>query len=143
MPVDVAVGTPLAEALQNVVLPKLVEVGWSTGMQDDTLSEYIILMLANGKSQEQIASELSNDLLDLGPNDQGAVDFAKWLFEQVQVLAAQFDVSVDTASGSNGVQADAQGDAPVGDADMGEAVDGSEGTMYVTSENPPFFWFLH
>jgi hypothetical protein len=128
MSVDVAVGTPLAEALQQVVLPKLVEVGWSTGLQDDTLSEYIILMLANGKSQEQIASELSNDLLDLGPNDQGAVDFAKWLFDQVQSLATQLNVPTNAASGSNGVAA--EGDAPVGDADMGEAADGTAGAMY-------------
>lgn len=131
MSVDVVVGTPLAEALQGVVLPKLIEVGWSSGMQDDTLSEYIILMLANGKHEDQIASELSNDLLDLGPNDQGAVDFAKWLFEQVEVLGAQFQ-PVPAASTHNATAVDAQGDVPTaGDADMGESADGS-GVMYVS-----------
>jgi hypothetical protein len=132
MPIDVSVGTPLAEALQNVVLPKLVEVGWSTGMQDDTLSEYIILMLANGKAQDQIASELSNDLLDLGPDDQGAVEFAKWLFEQVQILAVKFNVA-DDASDANGGAADGHGDIAIGDADMVEGADGSPSTMYAST----------
>ncbi|KAI5284809.1 hypothetical protein KEM54_001056 [Ascosphaera aggregata] len=87
MTVTVESGTPLAQALGEVVQPKLVEVGWSTGGGDDSaLAEYVILMLVNGKTQEQIASELSNDLLGLGPDDTEAVDFAKWLFEQVQTL---------------------------------------------------------
>ncbi|MCJ1474141.1 hypothetical protein MMC13_002799 [Lambiella insularis] len=88
MAVSVALNTPLAEALSNVVQPKLVEVGWSMGGLDDlALVEYIILMLVNGKTQEQIAAELSNDLLNLGPDDSGAVDFSRWLFEQVEVLS--------------------------------------------------------
>ncbi|MCJ1399261.1 hypothetical protein MMC11_002463 [Xylographa trunciseda] len=88
MAVSVALNTPLADALSNVVQPKLVEVGWSTGGLDDSaLAEYIILMLVNGKTQEQISAELSNDLLNLGPDDSGAVDFSRWLFEQVEVLS--------------------------------------------------------
>jgi hypothetical protein len=71
MAVQVTLNTPLAEALNNVVQPKLVDVGWSIGGLDDSaLSEYIILMLVNGKTQDQIASELSNDLLNLGPTIQ-------------------------------------------------------------------------
>ena len=90
MAVEVALNTPLAEALSNVVQPKLSEVGWSTGGLDDSaLGEYIILMLVNGKTQEQIAAELSHDLLNLGPDDTGATDFAKWLFEQVRILNDQ------------------------------------------------------
>lgn len=88
MAVSVALNTPLAEALSNIVQSKLAEVGWSTGGSDDSaLAEYIILMLVNGKTQEQIAAELSNDLLNLGPDDSGAVDFSRWLFEQVEVLS--------------------------------------------------------
>ncbi|KAF7588742.1 hypothetical protein BBP40_005268 [Aspergillus hancockii] len=83
----VAVGTPLAEALSNVVQPKLVEMGWSSdGGDDSALTEYVILMLVNGKTQEQIASELSNDLLGLGEGDTQALDFSRWLFEQVETL---------------------------------------------------------
>ncbi|KAI9824855.1 MAG: hypothetical protein M1832_001460 [Thelocarpon impressellum] len=90
--VEVTLGTPLAEALSSVIQPKLVEVGWSTGGVDDSaLSEYIILMLVNGKTQEQIAAELSGDLLQLGPDDPGAVEFSRWLFDQVEVLHRQSD----------------------------------------------------
>ncbi|KAI1956785.1 hypothetical protein LOZ58_006097 [Ophidiomyces ophidiicola] len=86
MSISVELNTPLAEALNEVIQPKLVEVGWSTGGGDDSaLAEYVILMLVNGKTQEQIASELANDLLGLGPDDTEAVDFSRWLFEQVEV----------------------------------------------------------
>jgi hypothetical protein len=87
MPATVAPGTPLAEALANVVQPKLVEVGWSADSgEDSALTEYVILMLVNGKTQDQIAEELSNDLLNLGEGDTQAADFSRWLFEQVEVL---------------------------------------------------------
>ncbi|KAK6006814.1 hypothetical protein QM012_005822 [Aureobasidium pullulans] len=97
MSVEVATGTPLAEALHNAVQPKLAEVGWSTGAADDSaLAEYIILMLVNGKTQSQIASELSNDLLGLGPDDPSTNEFATWLFEQVHTLNAQLNGGQDT-----------------------------------------------
>ncbi|EEP76199.1 conserved hypothetical protein [Uncinocarpus reesii 1704] len=87
MAISVELHTPLAQALNEVIQPKLVEVGWSTGGGDDSaLAEYVILMLVNGKTQEQIASELANDLLGLGPDDTEAVDFSRWLFEQVEAL---------------------------------------------------------
>lgn len=87
MPATVAPETPLAEALANVVQPKLVEMGWSSDSgEDSALTEYVILMLVNGKTQEQIAEELSNDLLNLGEGDTQAIDFSRWLFEQVEVL---------------------------------------------------------
>lgn len=88
----VAVGTPLAEALGNVIQPKLVEMGWSSdGGDDSALTEYVILMLVNGKTQEQIAGELSNDLLGLGEGDTQALDFSRWLFEQVDTLNNQIN----------------------------------------------------
>lgn len=72
------------------IQPKLAEVGWSTGGADDSaLAEYIILMLANGKTQDQIAAELSGDLLNLGPDDPGAMEFSRWLFEQAHELMRQ------------------------------------------------------
>lgn len=92
MAVEVTLNTPLAEALSDVVQPKLSEIGWNTGGLDDSaLGEYIILMLVNGKTQEQIAAELSNDLLNLEPDNSGAVDFSRWLFEQVDLLSAKLN----------------------------------------------------
>lgn len=140
MAVEVVAGTPLAEALQNVVQPKVVEVGWSTGAQDDSyLSEYIILMLVNAKTQDQIASELANDLLGLGDDDASAVEFARWLFEQVNLLNAQLNGPAPT----QGHAMDAQMDAPqevlnqgtdmgsqAQDASMSDGADGlPEGAM--------------
>lgn len=154
MAVQVTLNTPLAEALNNVVQPKLVEVGWSMGGADDSaLSEYIILMLVNGKTQDQIASELSNDLLNLGPDDSGAIDFSRWLFEQVEVLNRQINEDSATQAGAPAMQTEAQattshteqtgmtgsrrgsrqsGSAGDEDAEMGDVVDGpQEGSMYV------------
>ena len=92
MAVEVSLNTPLAEALNSAIQPKLVEVGWaSPGADDSALAEYIILMLVNGKTQDQIASELSGDLLSLGPDDPGARDFAQWLFEQIDALNGQLN----------------------------------------------------
>ncbi|KAF6228313.1 hypothetical protein HO133_008043 [Letharia lupina] len=150
MAVEVVLNTPLADALSNVVQPKLSEVGWSTGGLDDSaLGEYIILMLVNGKTQEQIAAELSNDLLNLGPDDTGATDFAKWLFEQVDILNGQlngppaFQISqaqqgqaipsyVDEGSSFSGGNRHPN-DGGGTDADMGEAMDGvHNGAMYAS-----------
>ncbi len=155
MSVEVSLNTPLADALSNVVQPKLTELGWSTGGLDDSaLGEYIILMLVNGKTQDQIAAELSNDLLSFGPGDSGATDFARWLFEQVHLLNAQLSGDVAPHQQQQQQQqqtSDAQPipsyqneeDRPHGghrqlnaastpDADMGEAMDDvQEGPMYV------------
>ncbi|KAI0007486.1 hypothetical protein F4779DRAFT_629129 [Xylariaceae sp. FL0662B] len=92
MAVEVAMNTPLADALNMAIQPKLVEVGWATGGADDSaLSEYIILMLVNGKTQDQIAAELAGDLLSLGPDDPGAQEFAKWLFNEIESLNARLN----------------------------------------------------
>lgn len=138
--------TPLADALSNVVQPKLVDVGWSTGGLDDSaLAEYIILMLVNGKTQEQIASELSNDLLNLGPDDSGATDFSNWLFEQVEVLHSQLNGSSTNQIATPARPSQGQalplyasnegprsrrgsrqsGSAGSQDAEMGDAIDGN------------------
>lgn len=105
MAVEISLNTPLAEALNAVIQPKLVEVGWSTGGVDDSaLSEYIILMLVNGKTEDQIAAELSGDLLNLGPDDPGAIDFSRWLFQQVDSLNQELNggQSPSAAAASNG-----------------------------------------
>lgn len=82
MAIQLAVGTPLAEALNSAVHTKLLEVGW--GSEDDTsLAEFIVLMLVNGKTEDQIASELASDIL---PEGEGTQEFAHWLFEQVRML---------------------------------------------------------
>ncbi|MCJ1483063.1 hypothetical protein MMC06_003229 [Schaereria dolodes] len=155
MAVSVSLNTPLADQLSNVVQPKLVEVGWSTGGLDDSaLAEYIILMLVNGKTQEQIAAELSNDLLNLGPDDSGATDFSRWLFEQVEVLSSQLKgdstgqplLAIQQTHGQAIPSISGQGDAGPSrrgsrqsgsggsqEAEMAEVMEGvQDGSMYVS-----------
>ncbi|RMZ82093.1 hypothetical protein DV737_g2154, partial [Chaetothyriales sp. CBS 132003] len=80
---SVAVDTPLAEALSTTIHQRIVEESWTT--EDDTaLAEYIVLMLANGKTQDQVAAELAGELLQ---DAHGTEEFAKWLFEQVAALS--------------------------------------------------------
>ncbi|KAK5624582.1 hypothetical protein RRF57_000298 [Xylaria bambusicola] len=91
MSIEIALNTPLADALNSVIQPKLMEVGWAQSNDDAALSEYIILMLVNGKTQEQIAGELAGDLLSLGPDDPAARDFTHWLFDQINALQSQLN----------------------------------------------------
>jgi len=132
MSVEVVLDSPLAHALNASIQPKLVEVGWSTGGADDSaLSEYIILMLVNGKTQEQIAAELSGDLLNLGDDDPGARDFSQWLFDQVGSLNSQVSGGGFQDTGAETGQAQF-GDSNVSqDADMNDAAQSGDINVYV------------
>lgn len=92
MPVEVIPNTPLADAIISSVQPKLLDVGWGSGGPDDAaLAEYIVLMLVNGKTQEEIASDISGELLNLGPDDPVAKDFASWLFQEVEAINSRLN----------------------------------------------------
>jgi len=132
MSVELVQDSPLAQALNAAIQPKLVEVGWSTGGANDSgLSEYIILMLVNNKTQDQIAAELSGDLLNLGPDDPGARDFSQWLFEQVQVLNSRTsggNEGFSVAEPENGmVQTETEDGGQ--DADMGDVPEAEDATV--------------
>ncbi|KUI53979.1 Nuclear polyadenylated RNA-binding protein NAB2 [Cytospora mali] len=129
MPVAVELNTPLADALNSAIQPKLEEYGWATGGADDAaLTEYIILMLVNGKTQEEVTGELSADLLGLDPNDPGLLEFSTWLFATIDILAAQFGA---TNAQTDATTSYAQGESAAADADqdmeMGTASDGPGG----------------
>lgn len=132
MPVEVSLNTPLADALNAAIQPKLIEVGWGTGGADDSaLAEYIILMLVNGKTQDQIASELSNDLLNLGPDDPSTREFSQWLFGQIDALNSAINGGGDANAGAS------QEGAATGDMDMDmNAGDASELNAYVDVISP-------
>ncbi|CAN8099466.1 unnamed protein product [Discula destructiva] len=114
MTVAIELNTPLADALNAAIQPKLHEYGWATGGADDAaLSEYIILMLVNNKTQQEVGQELSTDLLGLDPNDPGLRDFCDWLFATVNSLGAQFA----PLNAQNGAALDAAPDAAQGTLD--------------------------
>jgi hypothetical protein len=131
MSVEVSLETPLAEALNAAIQPKLVEVGWSTGGVDDSaLAEYIILMLVNGKTQDQIAAELSGDLLNLGPDDPGARDFSQWLFQQVEYLSGGDHGTSTLTSQADVTNGQLEGASSGQDAEMGDAAASGDSTVY-------------
>ena len=129
--------TPLAHQLSEILQPKLIDIGWTSGGGDDSaLAEYIILMLVNGKDQDQIASELSNDLLNLSPDDPVVRDFARWLFEEIELLAkggapAPASEQAATQSIPSIIAQDSASTVPhssqtvAQDAEMGDAMDSS------------------
>jgi len=131
MSLEVSLETPLAEALNAAIQPKLVEVGWSTGGVDDSaLAEYIILMLVNGKTQDQIAAELSGDLLNLGPDDPGARDFSQWLFQQVEYLSGGDHGTSTLTSQADVTNGQLEGASSGQDAEMGDAAASGDSTVY-------------
>jgi nuclear polyadenylated RNA-binding protein NAB2 len=86
--VEVVAGSELAQAIQAAVQPKLIENGWVSEESDTTLSEYVTMMMVNGKDVQGVASELGGDLLGVGEQDGDVIDFAQWLFQEVQSMAA-------------------------------------------------------
>lgn len=107
--------SPLADQLKSAVQAKAIEHSWTQDEDDTSLAEYIVLMVANGKTQDQIAAELSGDLLQ----DAGGIEeFAQWLTDYVAKL---------TGAGGNDENAQsssAQVDAPIPAAyenDLGES----------------------
>lgn len=119
----IAQDSPLAAAVANVIQPKLVEMGWSTDDgQESSLIEYIVLMLVNGKTQEELATELSNDFLGLEEGDTQALEFSRWLFGQVEILNAQINGAPSQPAPGQG-PADGQEPAQQQgqDAEMGDA----------------------
>jgi hypothetical protein len=67
-----------AEALNRLIHNRVVSEGWTE--DDDTLlAEYLVLMLANDKTQTEVAAELP----ELIEGVQGTDEFASWLFQQI------------------------------------------------------------
>lgn len=123
----------LAAQLQQVVQPKLAEFGWTTGGDDTTLFEYILLMLANDKNESQVAAELSNDLLDLGPENMETQQFARWLFETIDSLKRQLAGGDAQAAPSAEEMNSGSNDVSMGtlDTEMDGASESAQDTMFV------------
>ncbi|EME42555.1 hypothetical protein DOTSEDRAFT_73414 [Dothistroma septosporum NZE10] len=85
---SVDAGSDLQNAIQAAVQPKLMENGWVAEENDTTLSEYVTMMIVNGKDVAGVKSELGGDLLGVGEDDAAVGQFAEWLFNTVQALSA-------------------------------------------------------
>lgn len=136
MAIDVVAGSPLAESLTAAVGSKLTELGWSSGASDDSaLSEFIILMLVNGKTQSEMTSELANDLLVLNPDDPGAGEFAEWLFKELEATNTRLNggsmsQQMSVAAQDQTMAVDESSQSGVMDAAMSDGADGpTDGTM--------------
>ncbi|KAK5663349.1 hypothetical protein OQA88_3777 [Cercophora sp. LCS_1] len=89
MSAELVVGTPVADALNTAIQNKIADLGWAGGSTEGAaMSEYFVLMIANGKTADEIAGEISGELLGLGPEDQTAKDFAHWVMEEFQRLSS-------------------------------------------------------
>ena len=84
MSVEVASGSSLAEAINASLLPKLVETGWASDVSEAIpMAEYIVLMLVNGKTPDQLSEELPN-LIGSESGDPDVINFVSWLFSEVE-----------------------------------------------------------
>lgn len=92
----------VSDALKAVVIPKLQEIGLATDADAEGLAEYVMLMLGNGKSEDEIAREVAVDLLGLAPDDANLRNFTKWLFEQANALSAQLNGGDNNATQHGG-----------------------------------------
>lgn len=72
----IQLGTPQEKELTTLVLEKLNDFGWA---DNDVLANFIVVMVANEKSKDDIIAEL-NDIL---PGQ--AMEFADWLFEEIDI----------------------------------------------------------
>ncbi|KAK9460073.1 uncharacterized protein V1516DRAFT_678845 [Lipomyces oligophaga] len=80
-------GSVMAEELQAIIGERLRREGFAED-ESPFVSEFIIVMISNGKNSDQIRSELA-DLL--GP-DRFAQDFPTWLFVQLDILKSKSGV---------------------------------------------------
>ncbi|TQV95920.1 nuclear polyadenylated RNA-binding protein Nab2 [Cordyceps javanica] len=135
MPVEVAFDSPLATAINTAIQPKLQEVGWASESDASSLAELIVLMLANGKSEEEIATEMAGDLLHLEPGDATAREFSKWLFQQIDELNAQLN-GATAAPGEGDVDMDTDSlNAPTGPRAMRNGQRGGRGGRVLGNVN--------
>ena len=119
--VTVEAGSALAQAIQGVVQPKLIENGWVAEENDTTLSEYVTMMVVNKLDLQGVTSELGGDLLGMGEDDPAVGEFAVWLFEQVRALAAPAQQETNDHVEMQQAEQEAQPIPTVQDSPMDEA----------------------
>ncbi|CEJ82343.1 hypothetical protein VHEMI02414 [[Torrubiella] hemipterigena] len=117
MPLEVIPDSQVAATLQGFMVPKLAEMGLASESEATGLAEFVILALANQRSESEITRDIAVDLFSLPADDPTIASFSKWLFEQMAALETQM----------NGGAAPGAEQASFGDMDTDmNAQDGSE-----------------
>lgn len=124
----VEAGSPLAQAIQNAAQSKLVESGWVAEENDTTLSEYVVMMLVQGKDADGVKQELGGDLLGVGEDDPGVAEFAQWLFQHVQSIAAPQEPAAPVAPETQPIEQQ-QDASQTADAAMDDVAPPADGTV--------------
>jgi len=104
---------------------QIAEVGWANGDEKSPLGEYICLMIANGKDEEQIAAELSTDLVSPVPGGATPASFAQWVFAELERLLKR------EKEEGQGEKADDNANCGNEDAEMIDMGEPSEEGVYV------------
>ncbi|KAF9297991.1 hypothetical protein BGZ74_009583 [Mortierella antarctica] len=118
----IQLGTPQEKELSALILAKLIDFGWP---DNDTLANFIVVMVANEKTKEEITSEL-NDIL---PGQ--ASEFSEWLFDHL--------TAATTSSEAQQAQVLPQQPSPqIQQAeDLEEAMDTSSSRKFTSEARPP------
>ncbi|KAH9825664.1 nuclear polyadenylated rna-binding protein nab2 [Teratosphaeria destructans] len=118
--VEVQSGSQLAERIQSAAQQKLMDLGWAPEESDTTLSEYVTMMLVNGKDAHGVRAELGGELLGVGEEDAGVGEFTDWLFHQVHSMsggrAAHHEQDASATTMAPQMQTDDAEDQAMGDA---------------------------
>lgn len=84
---NLSIDSPEAKRLQDIVQKEIARRGWSEGEEDAVMSEYVLVMVANKKNQQQIASELKDLLGEDQQNAEAGVEsFVSWLWQEASKI---------------------------------------------------------
>ncbi|SLM35528.1 ef hand domain protein [Lasallia pustulata] len=79
-----------AETLLQSIEKRIAELGWKSGDNPDpALAQYFVVIVKNGMSEESLAGEIADDLLNDPPSLPEAMSFAVWLFSEVKDVETQ------------------------------------------------------
>ena len=104
---EIILQSRFAETFLQSIERRILELSWKSGDHaDSALAEYFVLIIKNGMSEEAFAAELAGDLLNNAPSFSEAMNFAVWLFSEVEEVDAQIrqergDFAVQSPSDSS------------------------------------------
>jgi hypothetical protein len=86
---------------QQLIKRELARRQWSDGDDDEVMAEYILVMLANNKTADQIAGELEELVGDSSVESSGSESvkvFVDWLFKERAAVGTNSDTLMDSQS---------------------------------------------